>query len=133
MGIATEQKQLEEYLKSPFQIEKYKGNAWFQLSEAEREVFGLEYEDMPELAAVHELYFCVIGISEEIDPSRIDSLKKELPWITEMTTDQQEWRKFAALFGLSSRKANAFFYKHEFWENRNDLTVYADEKEQGTP
>lgn len=131
MGIASEQEQLEEYLKSSFQIEKYKGNAWFQLSEAEREVFGLEYEDMRELAAVHTLYFCAIGISEEIDPSRIDSLKKELPWLTEMTTDPKEWRKFAALFGISNRKAEAFFCKHEFWENRNNLTVYADDKEQG--
>ncbi|ORU94931.1 MAG: hypothetical protein A6F70_10295 [Cycloclasticus sp. symbiont of Bathymodiolus heckerae] len=130
MGIAKEQEQLEEYLKTPFQIEKYKGNAWFQLSEAEREVFALEYEDMRELAAVHTLYFCAIGISEEIETSRIDSLKKELPWLTEMMTDPQEWKKFAALFGIPNRKAAAFFYKHEFWETRNDLAVYADEQKQ---
>lgn len=130
MGIATERKQLKEYLESSFLIDKYKGNEWFQLTEAEREVFGLEYEDMRELAAVHTLYFCMIGISTEIEQTRIDNLKKELPWLTEMTTDPKEWRGFASVFGVSHRKAEAFFYKYEFWENRNVGVIYEDEQKK---
>ena len=127
MGIATERKCLKEYLETPFLIDKYKGNEWFQLTEAEREVFSLEYEDMRELEAVYTLYFCIIGISIEIEQARIDSLKKELPWLFDITGCPDEWRDFASVFGVSNRKADAFFYKYEFWENRNIGVIYDDE------
>jgi len=130
MSIASEQARLEEELLAPFDLEKYCGPDWYQVSEAETEVFGLLPEEMPKLAAVRELYFDAVGITTSREKGRIDSLRKELPWLTQRANDESEWLRFAALFGMSNRQAHAFWSKHRFWEERLGVVTYCDEEEQ---
>ncbi|NOY42775.1 MAG: hypothetical protein GXP26_13195 [Planctomycetes bacterium] len=129
MSIASEQARLEEELRRPFDREKYCGPDWYQVSDAETEVFGLLPEQMPTLVAVHELYFDAVDITTIHEKDRIDSLRKELPWLTQRMNDQSEWQRFAALFGISSREAHAYWSKYSFWEERMGLVTYRDEEQ----
>ena len=129
MSIASEQARLEEELQRPFDLEKFCGPDWYQLSEAETEVFGLLPEQMLKLTAVHELYFDAVDITTVHERDRIDSLRKELSWLTQDIADQSEWQRFAALFGISNRQAHAYWSKYGFWEERMGLVTYRDEEQ----
>lgn len=129
MSIQSEQEMLEEFLQMPCDLKKYCGPDWYQLSEAEAEVFGLLPEQMPKLVAVHELYFDAVDITTIHEIERIDSLRKELPWLTQGMNDQSEWQRFAALFEISSREAHAYWHMHSFWEERMGLVTYRDEEQ----
>lgn len=138
MSIAAEREQIEKQVNAEHEVTdsaqadfintKYRGIDWYQLTDAEIEVFGLAPENMPRLVAAHELYYCAVEIMFEISKERVKSIRAELPWLSSGLTDGSEWSRFAALFGISNRQAHAFFCKYDFWDERMGIVTYRDEE-----
>lgn len=129
MSVKYEQDKLAEHLAEPYDITKYEGLDWWQLSDEEANIFQLSLRDMPALTAVHQLYYDAIDRTTSIDRSRVESLQGELPWLRMTTVDLEEWLRFAKLFGISNRSANAFYSKYQYWEVRQGLVYYRDESQ----
>lgn len=129
MSIQSERTRLEEELQRPCDMEKYCGPDWYQVNEAETKVFELLPEQMPRLSAIHQLYFDAVDITSVHEKARIDSLRQELPWLTQRMNDESEWQRFAALFGISNRQAHAYWNKYHFWEERMGVVTYRDEEQ----
>ena len=110
--------------------EKYSGWAWYQISEEESLVFGLQPADMPRLATVHELYYCAIEVVYTRPEEEVVEMRAELPWLSSGIVDKGEWVRFAELFGIGNRQAEAMFSKYEYWEEREGLVQYGDEKNE---
>lgn len=110
------------------------GYDWFNLTAAEAEVFELELHDLPSLVAVWCAYEAVLAvcdmmpISEELRAQFLT----EQPWLADSQkgaiVDAVEFQRFAKLFGVSYRKAAAWYAKNNFWLTRTGITYFADEK-----
>lgn len=133
MSVAQEKLRIRDCVAKLRDLEDYRGGEWWQLSDAESKVFSIALEEMPVLIAVYQLYYDVLDITETIERERIADLREELPWLKKLTVIQDEWLRFAKLFGLSYRSANAFYSKYEFWEIAQGLVEYPDECLVGEP
>lgn len=129
MTVATEKARIEYEITEPYDLNRYRGWDWWQLSDEEAEVFHLALEDMPALVEVHQLYYDVIDITSTIEEERAESLRAELPWLTKDSVVLGDWLRFAKLFDISNRSASAFWSKYEYWEVRQGLVRFTDEKE----
>jgi len=131
MSVAKERKDLEKFLQEETDLAKYDGWQWYQLSAEEARIFDLKIEEMPKLSTVFDLYFGAIRVGSSLSEQRCASLRQELDWLKKCSPSEGEWQRFAALFGVSNRQADAFYCKHNFWEVREGLVTYGDEREKG--
>lgn len=107
------------------------GDNWCDVSSAEQEVFRLSPETVARVVSVFDAYLALADIAQN-DLHRTllcRAARKAYPWIAQGSTDSETFIRFAGLFGVSNRQAAAFFWKHEFWQVRQGLVVYADEDE----
>lgn len=105
-------------------LETYRGRDWWQLSDAQAEVFGIELEDMPALVLAWELYEAVADIAHN-DFHRTElaqALRSELPWVEARTSAPDAWTRFAGLLGIRSGRAFQWFWKYHF-EHENTWVV----------
>ena len=128
MAVADERERINRFLAKPLDIGRYQGYEWWQLSDQEANIFQIPLADMPALVEVHQLYYDAINITATISSDRAEELRQELFWLTKDTVDLGEWLRFAKLFDIQFRSANAFHSKYEYWEIRQGLVHYADEE-----
>lgn len=131
---------LAQVEKGQSDLSKFRGNGdWTQLSPAEEDVFQLALDDMPALTAAWWAWECVAGIVDASlgDASLIDDLRCEVPFlagarhsILSLPVDHPDvraaWSRFAALLGIGTRTAHAFFAKRYLWDVRRGLISYPD-------
>ena len=110
--------------------EEFYGHDWWQITAAEVEVFEIDLVDMPRLVGCWSAYEEVteMAISGLFSKKVLAAARAELPWAKPY--DLFQFQRFAALVGVSQRNADAFFYKYQFWQTRNDHRRFRDEDEQ---
>lgn len=109
-----------------------RGHDWCDVSIEEQEVFGLSPETVARVVTVFDAYLAIadIAFNELRDTLLCRAARKAYPWIEQGSTDSQTFIRFAKLFGVSNRQADAFFWKHDFWQIRRGLVTFADETEE---
>lgn len=98
------------------------GCDWFQLTKEEMFVFNLKTRDMPLLVTIFALYMDAKNIAhgDYHDTEIARFLQNTLDYLPDnKTSSYKEFIKFAEIFGVEERKAYAYFYKYDFWEERN--------------
>lgn len=120
-------------LAEPVDLARYDGHEWWQLHQAEAYVFSLDLFDIPPLVAAWELYDAISGAADNAfsdDPlcaqARI-ALASIIPPEQPDSYQRQQWIKFAALFGIRGRKANAWFHKFMFTLDREGVMIWSDD------
>jgi hypothetical protein len=112
------------------------GTDWWQLSDAEEEVFRIDRQRFPRMVMTWHCYeaFKLISGSPTWDEALIEQARQQHPeWCGE-GVDEQEFFRFAKEFGgLSYREAHAVYAKHDFWTVRLGIVRYADERKEKTP
>jgi hypothetical protein len=102
----------------------HNGRDWWQLTDAEEEVFALERERFPRMVMTWHCYdgFKRIADSPVWDDALIEQARRDFPqWCTEAQGQRapisvEEFQAFAKEFGgLTFREAEAIYRKHEFW------------------
>lgn len=118
-----------EVEKIGFNVGTAYGNDWHFLSEAEAEVFDLTLDDMPSLVAIWCAYEEIAGVCDMLDlPAElVAELRASMPWIKPRVTDALEFSQFAGFFGISKRKADAWFWRLFFFQARSGIVFYDDE------
>ena len=107
--------------------ESFRGNDWWQLSDAEQEVFGLELSQMGLLVTVYDAYEGVVGISHNdfyAHKELCAGVRAALPWLTTDTGSENEFRKFADLFAIAQDKAHCIYHKISLWQYRQGLVSF---------
>lgn len=106
------------------------GTDWWQLSDAEEEVFAIERERFPRMVLTWHCYeaFKLISHSPTWNKALIEQARQQHPeWCGE-TVDEKEFFRFAKEFGgLAFREAHAVYAKYDFWTVRLGIVRYADE------
>lgn len=108
-------------------LDSLKGDDWWQLSEAEQQVFGLDLSEMSLLITVYDAYEGVIGVSHNDFHANADlcaRLRVALPWLSKYSGSEQEFRKFADLFGVAQDKAHCIYQKIALWQYRQGLLTF---------
>jgi hypothetical protein len=112
------------------------GSDWWQLTEAEQEVFEIDRERFPRMIMTWHCYdgFKRMADSPVWDDTLIGQARQQHPeWCTEAKRQLaeisvQEFQAFAKEFGgLTFREAEAIYRKHEFWQIRLGVVTYGDE------
>lgn len=103
-------------LAAPVDLDGYMGDAWWQLTPAQAEVFGLELDDMPALVGAWVLYESIADVASHAfaRSALCVELRVALPSIERGVIDPAQWREFASLLGIREKKAFAWFYKAAF-------------------
>jgi hypothetical protein len=111
-----------------------KGDDWFQVSAAEQAVFGLDPETMAQVVVAFDAYLAIadIALNAFHDTALCQDARKAFPWIVKGQSDAEAFRRFAGLVGVSNRQAEAFYWKHAFWEVREGLVSFWDEPDDDT-
>ncbi len=112
------------------------GDDWWQLSEAEEEVFAIDRDRFSRLVMTHHCYeaFKHLSDSPEWDEALIEQARQDHSEWCGPTLSQEEFAGFAAVFdGLTGREAHATYTKQEFWTVRLGVMVYADERRSEIP
>lgn len=110
--------------------ERFSGPEYAYLLEAEEIVFDLSPDDIKIILPVFDMYEAIAdrAYNEFHNTPLCSEARKVFSWISQNTIDEQEWRRFAKMFGISNRKAHCFYWKVSFWELRKGLVTFADEK-----
>ena len=110
------------------------GDDWFELTEEEARIFGLNLADLPSLVAVWTAFETVLGIADSLphaSAALVEDVRAELPWLAGSiewrALECYEFQRFAALFGVSYRKAHAWHAKCDFHDIRSGIVFYDDE------
>lgn len=105
------------------------GNDWHLLSGAEADVFGLSLDDMPSLVSIWCAYEEIAGICDMLDlpADLLTELRADMSWIKPRESDDREFVRFAGLFGIPTRKAEAWYWRLYFFQARSGIITYADE------
>jgi hypothetical protein len=105
------------------------GGDWFQLSDAEEEVFHINPDRFPRMIMAYSCYeaFKLISDDPSFDRDLIEQARQLHPaWCGEGISPD-EFADFAKEFaGLSNRDAHAIYAKHDFWCERAGVNVYLD-------
>jgi len=115
-AITKLKEHFDKAISKPVDLDIYLGDDWWQVSPAEAEVFGLELEDVPPLVEAWQLYEAIADIlcsDFHASPLCIEA-RAALPFIEPRVTDERQWIRFAALLGIPSAKAFAWYYKFHF-------------------
>lgn len=120
-------------------VESYRGNDWWQLSEAEEEVFGIELEDVPALASAWSIYEGIADIAHnefhDTDLSR--TVQAAYPWIVaplwvdQRVNELETWQRFARMLGIPSRRGFQWYFKRHFDDEH--VNIYSDEDRMLVP
>lgn len=108
-------------------LDRYSGPDWFQLTRAESEVFGLALDELPALVAASR---CSrpSRISPTADFARTPlCAAAQRPCLHPARSASGAWSRFAGLLGIPSRLAFAWFWKHQFWLERQGLITRFDD------
>jgi hypothetical protein len=109
------------------------GTDWWQLSDAEEEVFVIDRERFIRMVMTWHCYegFKLISHSPVWDKALIEQARQQHPeWCGE-GTGENEFFDFAKAFGgLTHREAHAIYAKHDFWTVRLGIVHYADERKR---
>lgn len=110
-------------------VGRFRGNDWWQLTQAEEAVFELELAAMPLLIEVWSLFEAIADVAQNDfwGTPLCDAAVRALPFITPRHLEQEAWGRFAGLFGIPSRPAFAWFWKHQFWIARARLITRFDD------
>ncbi|HEY0792243.1 MAG TPA: hypothetical protein VGD78_14355 [Chthoniobacterales bacterium] len=109
----------------------FQGHDWFQLSDEEAAVFGIDPERLPRMVVALDAYEALLGIvyyghlgftEEEIQATQ------ERLQFREGVESLEDFQRFAQEYaGLIRRESAAFYAKNEFWLKRQGLITYPDE------
>lgn len=107
------------------------GNDWFQLSPEEEHTFQIDRARFPRMIMAVSCYEAFKGMAD--DPGWADELitkaHADFPQFHTMTVTAEDFSLFAAEFAsLTMREAHAIWSKHEYWQVRNNIMIYADEQ-----
>lgn len=113
---------------------RYRGDDWDRLLDEEIEILEIDPERFPHMLTAWCCYETLLGIVDAeafgFDAALIEEERKRRPQLKPLVVDFMEFRALAKeIAGLSNREANAIFYKIEFWQVRNGLIRFADEKD----
>jgi hypothetical protein len=136
--MATTEEQLRAWIdQETRRLETQRGNYlrghnWCDVSIAEQEVFGLSPETVARAVTVFDAYLAIadIALNELHKTPLCKAAREAYPWIEQGRTDPRTFSRFAKLFGVSNRQADAFFSKHDFWQIRQGLVTFGDETEE---
>jgi hypothetical protein len=98
--------------------ERYHGGNWWQLSDAEESVFGIDRGRYPRMMTVWSCYeaFKNIAYSLSWEDGLIEQACRQHPDWCVAGISESEFSAFADAFGgLTQREAHAFYAKHDFW------------------
>ena len=122
----------EDEAKAKTNPDMYRGPDWWQLSDAEEQVFDIRRDDWPRLFNVFWCYeaFKLIAHSAEWDQALIEQTRQQRPEWCDTPSTNEEFCAFAQAFGdLTNREADALYVKQQFWTVRLGVVVYADEQQ----
>ena len=114
------------------------GYEWYNLSEAEAEVFQLSLDDLPSLAALWAAYCELLDISYMLDipDDIVTAFIAEHPWIAEERATRaaslESFQRFAKLFGMPLRQSFKWWAKYDFWQLRIGVIHFSDERRGST-
>ena len=114
------------------------GYDWFNLSEAEAEVFDLSLDDLPSLVAVWIAYDELIDACHmmNIPEDIVTAFLVEHPWMAEERATRagslQSFQRFAKLFGIPLRQSFKWWAKYDFWQLRIGVIHFSDERRGST-
>jgi hypothetical protein len=109
----------------------YHGADWWHLSEEEEHVFGIVRDRWPRLMTVWMAYEVVIGLADYGEFNFTDKEVADGRWRCGLSCGHslKEFGTFGKEYGgLSYREAKAVYEKMQFWNIRNGITSYGDEK-----
>lgn len=109
----------------------YSGYDWYQITSEEMPVFQLDLEDMPLLIEVYKAYTAIKDIAHNDfhdNKSLCKAVRGDLKIEANRLMHDREFQSFSKLFGVSNRKAYAFYWKIDFWYIRQGLVTFNDEK-----
>lgn len=130
MSLAADlQAHLRAALDPGLPLDRYSGPDWFQLTPAESEVFGLTLDELPALVAAFEMFEGIAAIADNdfAGTPLCTKAQSGLAFIRPGTRDLGAWTRFAGLLGIPSRLAFAWFWKHQFWLERQGLVSRFDD------
>ncbi len=110
----------------------YSGFEWYQITLEEMPVFQLALEDMPRLIEVYEAYFAIKDIAHNDfydNKTLCKAVRSDLKIEANRQVHEKEFQYFAKHFGVSNRKAYAFYWKMDFWHIRQGLVTFNDEQQ----
>jgi hypothetical protein len=106
------------------------GHDWFQVSEEEAWVFGIDRARVPRMVVALQAFEAMLGIiyPQDAGLTEEDYEAGQAHFHFGNGTDLDEFQRFATeRAGLTTREARAFYWKHEFWLHRRGLVQYPDE------
>lgn len=105
------------------------GGDWFQLTDAEEEVFHIDPARFPRMVMTWHCYevFKFIADAPTFDADLIEQARRQHPeWCGERVSPD-EFADFAATFaGVTNREAHAIHAKQDFWSERAGVNIYRD-------
>jgi len=102
----------------------YRGADWWQLSEAEEEVFGLRLDHMHALVLAWQWFTAVADIAHNDyhDSPLCLAVRAEADFIEPRCLDLPAWGRFAQLLGIPTALSFRWFWKEHFHaESGRDL------------
>jgi hypothetical protein len=110
--------------------ESDEGPDWWQLSEAEEEVFQIDGSRFPRMVMTYECYqaFKLISGNPAWDKKLIEQERQNRPQWCGEAIEENEFHAFAQAFGrLKHREASAIWCKQHFWTVRLGVVIFKDE------
>jgi hypothetical protein len=107
------------------------GDDWYQLTQAEEEVFDIESWRWARMLTAWEFYEDLIDIADppHFDEVLVKAERKNWPKLRLRVTEEGVFADFAvAKAGLTRKEAHAIFHKVEFWQVRSGLMFTGEQK-----
>jgi hypothetical protein len=113
--------------------ERLRGSDWYQLSDEEEFVFGIDRERFPRMLVALKLYRCLSGqvsaTALGFDPGLIEAERRAWSMTGRQPTSEEQFTKIATeLVGLTQRESHALWAKDDFSDHRQGIIVYRDER-----
>jgi hypothetical protein len=105
---------------------------WYQLSDEEAMVFGIDPDRWPVMWNTYFYYQAIKDIcTDGVDRNLLDQARREHPeWKPDRHMWTTEFMDFAKeMAGMTSREANAVFEKMSWFEIRNRLVAFDDDED----
>ena len=103
---------------------------WYQLTQAEEEVFDIESWRWPRMLTAWAFYEDLIDIADQphFDEVLVKAERKNWPKLRLRVTEEGVFADFAvAKAGLTRKEAHTIFHKVEFWQVRSGL-MFGEQK-----
>ena len=111
----------------------FSGSDWCELRPEEEFVFAIDPARFPRMVAAWSLYEVFMDLVDAevfaLEPAAVEHERKNRPDIFDQGISTAGFQQFAQAYaGMTFREAHAMFAKHDFWQNRQGITNYSDER-----